>query len=333
MRTPPTSIARWPRLGPPSRKVPGATCCRPTVRRCCGSCRISSKSTWTSSPSWRASTTARRSSWRPWSMSPGPATTSATWPAGPPRSKARRSRPRSTGRRAMKFQTYTAREPVGVVAQIVPWNFPLAMAAWKLGPALATGCTCILKPAEQTPMTALRLAELIAEAGFPPGVVNVLTGLGETTGAALVAHPGVDKVAFTGSTAVGKLINKSATDTLKRVSLELGGKSPVIVLPDADINTVVGRRRQRDLLQRRPGVLRRHPAVCAQEGFRPGRRGCDRRGRLDPTRARPRSEDRHGSAGLARAAGAGARVISSRARRMARRCSPAVMRRPRRAST
>jgi phenylacetaldehyde dehydrogenase len=140
----------------------------------------------------------------------------------------------------MKFQTYTTREPVGVVAQIVPWNFPLAMAAWKLGPALATGCTCVLKPAEQTPMTALRLAELIAEAGFPPGVVNVLTGLGETTGAALVAHPGVDKVAFTGSTSVGKLINKSATDTLKRVSLELGGKSPVIVLPDADINTVVG---------------------------------------------------------------------------------------------
>lgn len=140
----------------------------------------------------------------------------------------------------MKFQTYTVREPVGVVAQIVPWNFPLAMAAWKLGPALATGCVCILKPAEQTPLTALRLAELIAEAGFPPGVVNVLTGLGETTGAALVAHPGVDKVAFTGSTSVGKLINKSATDTLKRVSLELGGKSPVIVLPDADINTVIG---------------------------------------------------------------------------------------------
>jgi len=140
----------------------------------------------------------------------------------------------------VKFQTYTTREPVGVVAQIVPWNFPLAMAAWKLGPALATGCTSILKPAEQTPMTALRLAELIAEAGFPPGVVNVLTGLGETTGAALVAHPGVDKVAFTGSTTVGKLINKSATDTLKRVSLELGGKSPVIVLPDADIDTVIG---------------------------------------------------------------------------------------------
>jgi phenylacetaldehyde dehydrogenase len=140
----------------------------------------------------------------------------------------------------VKFHTYTQREPVGVVAQIIPWNFPLAMAAWKLGPALATGCTCVLKPAEQTPLTALRLAELIVEAGFPPGVVNILTGLGETTGAALVAHSGVDKVAFTGSTAVGKLINKSATDTLKRVSLELGGKSPVIVLPDADLNNVVG---------------------------------------------------------------------------------------------
>ncbi|MEJ1966974.1 MAG: aldehyde dehydrogenase family protein [Gammaproteobacteria bacterium] len=140
----------------------------------------------------------------------------------------------------MKFHTYFTRQPVGVVAQIVPWNFPLAMAAWKLGPALAVGCTVVLKPAEQTPLTALRLAELIAEAGFPPGVVNVLTGNGETTGAALVAHPGVDKVAFTGSTEVGKIINKAATDSMKRVSLELGGKSPVIVFPDVDVNTVIG---------------------------------------------------------------------------------------------
>lgn len=138
-----------------------------------------------------------------------------------------------------KFHTYVTREPVGVVAQIVPWNFPLAMAAWKLAPALAAGCTCILKPAEQTPVSALRLGELINQAGFPPGVVNILTGLGETAGAALVAHPGVDKIAFTGSTEVGKLINKSATDTLKRVSLELGGKSPVIVLPDADVDSVI----------------------------------------------------------------------------------------------
>ena len=135
-----------------------------------------------------------------------------------------------------KFHTYTKREPVGVVAQIVPWNFPLLMAAWKLAPALATGCTCVLKPAEHTSMTALRLGELIIEAGFPPGVVNILTGRGDTAGAALVAHSGIDKIAFTGSTAVGKLVNKSATDSVKRVSLELGGKSPVIVFPDADLD-------------------------------------------------------------------------------------------------
>jgi phenylacetaldehyde dehydrogenase len=139
-----------------------------------------------------------------------------------------------------RVSAYTRREPVGVVGQIIPWNFPLAMAAWKLGPALAAGCTVILKPAEQTPLTALRLGELIAEAGFPPGVVNILTGYGETTGAALVRHPGIDKIAFTGSTEVGKLINKEATNTLKRVSLELGGKSPVIVLPDFDIQGAVG---------------------------------------------------------------------------------------------
>ncbi len=139
-----------------------------------------------------------------------------------------------------KFHTYTLREPVGVVAAIVPWNFPLAMASWKLGPALAAGCTVVLKPAEQTPITALRLGELIQEAGFPPGVVNIVTGYGETAGAALVTHPNVDKVAFTGSTEVGKIINKAASDTVKRVSLELGGKSPVVVLPDADLNAVVG---------------------------------------------------------------------------------------------
>jgi phenylacetaldehyde dehydrogenase len=139
-----------------------------------------------------------------------------------------------------KYHTYVSREPVGVVGQIVPWNFPLTMAAWKLAPALAVGCTCVLKPAEQTPLSALRLGELIREAGFPPGVVNIITGEGESTGAAMVAHAGIDKIAFTGSTDVGKLINKQATDTLKRVSLELGGKSPVIVLPDADPQAVAG---------------------------------------------------------------------------------------------
>jgi phenylacetaldehyde dehydrogenase len=130
---------------------------------------------------------------------------------------------------------YVRREPVGVAVQIVPWNFPLMMAVQKIAPALAAGCTLILKPAEQTPLTALRLADLVAEAGFPAGVFNLVTGMGETAGDRLVRSPLVDKVAFTGSTEVGKIINRAATDTLKRVTLELGGKSPVIVLPDVDI--------------------------------------------------------------------------------------------------
>ncbi len=133
---------------------------------------------------------------------------------------------------------YTRREPVGVCAQIVPWNFPLLMAAWKLGPALAAGCTVVLKPAEQTPLSALRLGELALEVGFPPGVLNVLTGDG-STGAALVDHPGIDKIAFTGSTAVGREIGAKAGRALKRVTLELGGKSPNIILPDADIEAAV----------------------------------------------------------------------------------------------
>ncbi len=138
------------------------------------------------------------------------------------------------------FHSYTLREPVGVVGQIIPWNFPLLMAAWKLAPALACGNTVVLKPAEQTPLTALRLAELIAEAGVPDGVVNVVSGFGETAGAALAAHNDVDKVAFTGSTEVGKLIAKAATGNLKKVSLELGGKSPNIVFDDADPSAIEG---------------------------------------------------------------------------------------------
>jgi phenylacetaldehyde dehydrogenase len=138
------------------------------------------------------------------------------------------------------FHSYTLREPIGVVGQIIPWNFPLLMAAWKLGPALATGCTVVLKPAEQTPLTALRLAELIAEAGVPDGVVNVVPGFGETAGAALAAHNDVDKVAFTGSTEVGKLIVQAAAGNLKKLTLELGGKSPNIVFDDAEDNAVEG---------------------------------------------------------------------------------------------
>jgi phenylacetaldehyde dehydrogenase len=133
------------------------------------------------------------------------------------------------------FHSYVRREPVGVAAQIVPWNFPLLMAILKVAPALAAGCTLVLKPAEQTSLTALRLADLVAEAGFPAGVINIITGNGHTAGDRMVRHPDVDKVAFTGSTEVGKIINRAATDTLKRVTLELGGKSPVIVLPDVDL--------------------------------------------------------------------------------------------------
>jgi len=133
---------------------------------------------------------------------------------------------------------YTRREAVGVCAQIVPWNFPLLMTAWKLGPALAAGCTIVLKPAEQTPLTALRIGELALEVGFPPGVLNVLTGDG-ATGAALVDHPDIDKIAFTGSTVVGREIGAKAGKALKRVTLELGGKSPNVILPDADIEAAV----------------------------------------------------------------------------------------------
>jgi phenylacetaldehyde dehydrogenase len=137
------------------------------------------------------------------------------------------------------FHAYTLREPVGVVGQIIPWNFPLLMAAWKLGPALATGNCVVLKPAEQTPLSALRLAELIAEAGVPDGVVNVVTGFGETAGAALAAHDDVDKVAFTGSTEVGKLIIQAAVGNLKKLTLELGGKSPNIVFSDSDPDVAI----------------------------------------------------------------------------------------------
>src|ERR1700720_3368989 len=139
----------------------------------------------------------------------------------------------------VNYHAYTLREPVGVVGQIIPWNFPLRMAAWKLGPALASGCTVVLKPAEQTPLSALRLGDLILEAGFPEGVVNIVPGYGETAGAALAAHPHVDKIAFTGSTEVGKLIVHAAAGNLKKVSLELGGKSPNVVFKDADLDVAI----------------------------------------------------------------------------------------------
>ena len=134
---------------------------------------------------------------------------------------------------------YTLREPVGVVGQIIPWNFPLIMVAYKLGPALATGCAVVLKPAEQTPLSCLRLGELVQEAGIPDGVVNIVPGFGGTAGAALAAHPAVDKIAFTGSTEVGRLILRAASGNLKKVSLELGGKSPNVVFADSDLEKAI----------------------------------------------------------------------------------------------
>ena len=138
-----------------------------------------------------------------------------------------------------EFHAYTLRQPVGVVGQIIPWNFPMIMAALKLAPALASGCTSLLKPAEQTPLSAIRLVELAEEAGIPNGVINLLTGFGEGAGAAMVAHPGIRKIAFTGSTPVGKHIGKVAMNSLKRVSLELGGKSPVIIAKDANLDEAI----------------------------------------------------------------------------------------------
>ena len=137
------------------------------------------------------------------------------------------------------YFAYTRKEPVGVAGQIIPWNFPMLMVSWKWAPALAAGCTIVLKPAEQTPLTALKLGELAMEAGFPDGVINIVNGFGETCGAPLVAHPGVDKIAFTGEGSTGKIIVRSAIETMKRVTLELGGKSPNIVLDDADLDAAV----------------------------------------------------------------------------------------------
>lgn len=140
---------------------------------------------------------------------------------------------------AGSYFNYTRHEPVGVVGQIIPWNFPLLMAMWKMGAALATGRTIVLKPAEQTPLTALYLAELIDQAGFPDGVINIVPGFGETAGEALTNHDDVDKLAFTGSTEIGKKIMEKAAKKIKRVTLELGGKSPNIILPDANLKKAI----------------------------------------------------------------------------------------------
>ena len=141
-----------------------------------------------------------------------------------------------------KFHIYSRREPMGVAALIVPWNGPLVMASWKIAPALAAGCSCVVKPATQTPLSTLRLGEIMIEAGMPSGVINILTGAGSEIGQQLAEHPDVDKISFTGSTSVGKSIIDSAKGNLKKVTLELGGKSPVIIFDDADLDAAVIRR-------------------------------------------------------------------------------------------
>ncbi len=201
-----------------------------------------------------------------------------------------------------EWHVFTARQPVGVVGQIIPWNFPFAMAVNKIAPALAAGCTVVLKPAEQTPLSALLLARLVAEADFPPGVVNIVTGLGAIAGHALAAHGDVDKLAFTGSTATGRAIVTAALGNMKRVALELGRKSPVIVFEDADVEARDRGRRARHLRQCRPGLRRRQPPLRPPHivrsrggGHRPPRAGA-------PARRRARSAGRHGPARLRRAA-------------------------------
>ncbi len=159
------------------------------------------------------------------------------------------------------FTSMIRRDPVGVVASIAPWNYPLMMAAWKLAPALAAGNTVVIKPSEQTPLTTLKLASILAEI-FPAGVVNVILGRGETVGAPLVSHPGVRMVSLTGDVATGKKVLEAAASSLKRTHLELGGKAPVIVFDDADLEAVVEWPAHVRLLQRRPGLHRRLPHLC-----------------------------------------------------------------------
>ena len=189
------------------------------------------------------------------------------------------------------YLTYTLREPVGVVAAIMPWNFPLLLAAWKVAPALACGNTVIIKPASQTPLTALALAEIAQEVGLPPGVLNVITGPGSKVGQMIVEHPGIDKIAFTGDTSTGKGIMRGSAETLKRITLELGGKSPNIVFPDADLDAGDPRRDDRHLLRQGRSVRGRLAAARRQvDQERVHRQGGGAR-EEDGARRSARSED------------------------------------------
>ena len=198
--------------------------------------------------------------------------------------------------------SYTLKEPVGVVGAIIPWNGPLGASVWKIGPAIATGCTVILKPAEEAPLTSLRLGELCMEAGIPPGVVNVVPGYGETAGAALASHSGVDKVAFTGSHVTGQSIVKASAGNLKRVSLELGGKSPDIVFADADLDAAVPGAAMAVFANSGPDLQRRHAAVRREQDLRRVRRPRRRVRQEAAGRQRARSEHADRTPGVGTAA-------------------------------
>ena len=186
--------------------------------------------------------------------------------------------------------SYTVREPVGVIGAITPWNAPTMIAAWKFAPALAAGCTMVMKPSEESPLTTLHIAKLMEEAGIPAGVFNVVTGIGEVAGAALARHPGIDKISFTGSPEVGREIQKVAADGFKRVTLEMGGKTPHIVLADADLAERHRRRRHGAVRQLGADLRRRHANLRAplqlRKSTRRSRRGCSggQAGRSVPTR-------------------------------------------------
>jgi hypothetical protein len=215
-----------------------------------------------------------------------------------------------------------------VVAAITPWNAPLPMAMLKVGAALAAGCTMVLKPAELTPLTAMRLVELCQEAGVPDGVINLVNGYGATAGAALAAHPGVDKIAFTGSTEVGKQIVAAAAGNLKKVTLELGGKSPMVVFDDADLEQVIPGVARGCLLPAGPELHGGHPAVRARGDPRQGGRGRGRMSRSPvPARPGPRSRVRLRPADLGESSASASRATSRPGRRKAPSSSAAARRR------
>ena len=231
------------------------------------------------------------------------------------------------------YHCYTRREPVGVVGQIIPWNFPMLMVAWKWGPALAAGCTVVMKPAEQTPLSCLRMGELALEAGYPAGVINIVPGFGETAGDALVKHPGVDKIAFTGSTEVGRIIMRNAAGTFKRVTLELGGKSPNIVFADADLDSAVNGAMLGLFLNQGQCCCAGSRLLGRRQGLWRDGRAARGRGREAQARRPVRRHDRAGPAGRQDPVRQGAWATSSRASTRGPGASPAASGSARRATS